>query len=165
MTVVLISHPEHVKCNHFEKMNTLKVRKLLHTKELQQKLRYSELPVLILHPSTPQQQLLQGDQCFQFLQYEEKQQMKTKPQTKPAASVDTLLGYDINVPSDDFAFLDDDGHSTFMGDQLSNLGAVQSVTQSIPVSGRGKSAGMMERFDELKQEYDKLNQEAMASRI
>lgn len=132
-----------------------------------------EFPVIIFQAGTPQQVVYQGDQVFQWMSQTMKQQSGGQTSTSSSASsqghtvpADSIQGYDVTTTSNSFAFLSDDGKSTFMGDHgMLRCSAIDATCGpvSFPASSSSSSASkgqdlrssknqdIMERFEQLRE--------------
>jgi len=163
---VIIVQQNDAKCQHFMSMfrehpMAKSTRIMPYSVALRQKLGFRELPVLIVQAGSPHQSIRQGDQCFAYLAQASSSSSAAAASTVPSES---LMGYDVTVADVGYAFLSDDG-STFMGEHgggaLIDETPLSTPKTDKPTSRSNKSDGLMERFEELRAQYDATRQEMM----
>jgi len=132
-----------------------------------------ECPCVIYAPGTRQQQVLQGDQVFQWISQSASKIASASSSSSPSASSsftepsDSLQGYDVTMNGNTFAFLSSDGNSTFMDShgmgRCSEL-SIEATSSSAAGSGNGLSSGrvsknndIMEKFEAMKSQYNQFS--------
>lgn len=137
-----------------------------------------EFPAMIFHAGTPQQFVYQGDQVFQWLAQTMKQgqggqggqgtlggQGHSQGSIQGTVPSDSIQGYDVTMSGNSFAFLSDDGHSTFMADHgmlrcssidmsprsISNSASSSTSASSGQEVRSSRNQDIMERFEQLRE--------------